>query len=296
MAQSGLPLESLSQTATRRTELVNIGHRGASAYAPEHTVAAYDLALAQGAHYLELDVHLTVDGRIVVMHDESPHRTGRPTEVGAKGSLRAMSWQQLTSLDFGSWFNERNRSFRDDGFVGLKALSLEDVLERYRHMAKFCIEIKPRDRCGLIETRLLAILAHYGLDRTRNGEWRVLIMSGSSTQLETIRSLHAYLPLVHLFGKRDSSAVIRDRLAEIAPTASAIAPPREAVDAALIAAAHGLGLAVAPYTVNDPREMRRLLAIGVDGLITDFPDRLDALLWTRARISGAEGSSQSTGA
>jgi glycerophosphoryl diester phosphodiesterase len=266
-------------------ELVNIGHRGASAYAPEHTIAAYDLALAQGAHYLELDVHMTADSRLVVVHDESLERTGRSAGGVTSGLIKSMTLEELRALDFGSWFNEVNAGHRHERFVGSRILSLEEVLTRYRHIVKFCIEIKGRAHAGAIEGELLRVLARFDLDRPHRGGWRALVMSLSSPQLRTIHSLHAHLPLIQICNEFASSAEIQATLADVSTFAVGIAPPQEAVDGDLVTAAHERALKVHPYTVNAAADMERLLCLGVDGLITDFPDRLDHLVWARVRGS-----------
>src|SRR3954453_23297629 len=90
--------------------VLNIGHRGASGYAPEHTIPSYDLALKLGADYIEQDLQLTSDGVLVVMHDETLDRTARPTAASAPGDCSGLvikhTLAQIKTCDVGSWFNE----------------------------------------------------------------------------------------------------------------------------------------------------------------------------------------------
>jgi glycerophosphoryl diester phosphodiesterase len=216
-----------------------IAHRGASAYAPENTLAAYDLAVSQGADAIELDVRVTADGELVLLHDPTLLRTaGEPTEVSA---LTARVMGRLDEL--------------------LRPPSLDAVLSRYTGRTRFLIDVK--DPTPHWEMRVVDAIARHGL----GGRATV-----QSFDLEGLRRLHAHaphVPLAALFGRRTRP---RERLAEVAAFACAIGPWHGAVDAELVAEAHALGLKVRPWTVDDAGEVARLVALGVDGLITNAPD------------------------
>jgi glycerophosphoryl diester phosphodiesterase len=273
------------QQRTKLRELVNIGHRGASAHAPENTIAAYDLAVSHGAHYLELDVHMTADGVLVVTHDATVERTGRAPERRAEGAITAKTLAELRALDVGRWFNETRPAVPWGNYTGLRMPTLEEVLSRYRHLARLCIELKADDADGRAEAELVRLLRLYNLDRPCNGSWRILLMAFGAHSLRRLRRLHDGLPLTRILEPGSPPAALVAQLDAIATYAGAIAPPASSVDAAVMDEAHARGLSVHPYTVNDLAEMARLLALGVDGMITDFPDRLDSLLWDRARSS-----------
>src|SRR5712691_12051383 len=106
-----------------------IAHRGASSYAPENTIAAFDLALQMGARHLELDVHLTCDDYLIVIHDDTLDRTTNGTGPVASQTLAA-----LQTLDAGAWFGE--------AFAGARIPTLADVLTRYHGRAYLHIELK----------------------------------------------------------------------------------------------------------------------------------------------------------
>jgi glycerophosphoryl diester phosphodiesterase len=220
-----------------------IAHRGASAYAPEHTFAAYDLALAQGADVLELDVRQTADGRPVVLHDATLLRTAgdpRPVAAVGAGALAALPGAPLP---------------------------LAAVLERYAGRAGLLVEVKACEPAVL-----LAALAGAG---ARDA---VTVQAFDHRFLRRLRALDPGLPLAALFRPWRGAAAVRRELARVGGCAGAVGPSARHVDAPLVLAAHARGIAVRPYTVNDEAEAERLLALGVDGLITDVPDRIRAVV------------------
>ena len=116
-------------------QVLNIGHRGASGLAPEHTFPSYDLALKQGADYIEQDLQLTADGVLVILHDETLDRTARPTAESAPGDctgpVKSKTLEQIKTCDVGSWFNEMYPERSRPEYVGLKIPTLEQVFKRY---------------------------------------------------------------------------------------------------------------------------------------------------------------------
>jgi glycerophosphoryl diester phosphodiesterase len=114
--------------------VLNIGHRGASAYAPERTFAAYDLALEQDADYIEIDLQMTADGVLVALHDDTLDRTARvPEEVPKRfcsGPVIKRTLEQIKKCDVGSWFNETYPQYASDEHVGLQIPTLEEIFQR----------------------------------------------------------------------------------------------------------------------------------------------------------------------
>lgn len=254
-------------------DMIVIAHRGASAYAPEHTFAAWDLALELGADYLEQDVQMTRDGVLVVLHDETLDRTSGGT---CRGRVSDRTLAEVQQCDVGSWFNAAYPARARPEYVGLRIPTLDEVLARYSDRASFYIETKHPDAAPGQEAALLELLDRHGL-RTpaATGEWRVLIQSFSEQSLRRVRALDASLPLVQLLGARwHTAASIRARLPEIAQYAVGIGPSWRDVDERLVAAARAHCLEVHPYTVNDEARMRSLTALGVTGIFTDMPDVL----------------------
>jgi glycerophosphoryl diester phosphodiesterase len=249
---------------------VVIAHRGSSGYAPEHTFAAYDLALEQGADYIEQDLQMTADGVLVALHDDTLDRTARGPAGSCTGAVDTRTLAQLRECDFGTWFNEANPDRADPAFIGLQIPTMAEILERYGREVRYYIETKAPESQPGMEQALLDLLDDAGLTDSAATSRQVLIQSFSAESLRLIHSLRPALPLVQLLREPVDDATLE----EIREYAVGIGPPSVTVDAALVEAAHGRCLAVHPYTVDDVAEMGRLLSAGVDGMFTNVPDRL----------------------
>ncbi len=273
--------------------VLNIGHRGASGYAPEHTIPAYDLALKMGADYIEQDLQLTKDGVLVVLHDETLDRTARPTAESAPGDctglVREKTLAQIKTCDVGTWFNEKYPEYANPEYVGLKIPTLEEVFQKYRKSTNYYIETKSPESAPGMEEELLRLMDEYGLTKPAADKWQVLIQSFSPASLQKIHTLDPSLPLIQLFSGSETSASIQARLDATVTYAVGIGPSKNDVDAALVEAAHARCLDIHPYTVNETPEMEQLIALGVDGMFTNFPDRLETVL-------GKEAAKGKTGA
>jgi glycerophosphoryl diester phosphodiesterase len=245
--------------------VIIIGHRGASGYAPEHTFASWDLAIQFGVDYIEQDLQMTSDGVLVVMHDPTLERT-----TSGSGPVIERTLAEVQQLDAGSWFDAK--------FASERVRSLREVFERYGKTANYYIETKNPEEAPGMEEKLLELIDEFGLRDGAVERWQVLIQSFSTESLRKIQRMDADLPLIQLISKELSSAQIQPRLIEIADYAVGIGPARTSVDAALVDAAHENRLHVHPYTVNEEAEMKRLIEVGVDGMFSDFPDRLGRVL------------------
>lgn len=234
-----------------------IAHRGASAEAPENTIAAFELAVQQGADAIELDVHLSRDDHLVVIHDGTLERT-----TDGAGSVRDRSVQELKRLDAGGW--------RGPAFRGQRLQTLHEVLERFRDRTRFWIELKGgSDLYPGIEERVVASLEIYDvLDRA-------LVQSFDHAALRRARRLSREVTLGALVAQPplDPAVAAPEIVQAICPAVDLLTER----DVALIREA-GLGCYV--WTVNEPALMDRLVSWGVNGIITDCP----ALL--RARLGG----------
>lgn len=282
------------------SELVlNIGHRGASGYAPEHTFPAYDLALKMGADYIEQDLQLTKDGVLIVMHDETLNRTARGSAENCTGLVREKTLTQLKTCDVGSWFNETYPEYAKDSYVGLKIPTLEEVFRKYRGSVNYYIETKSPESAPGMEEELLRLMDRYHLTKQAERNRQVLIQSFSPASLQKIHSINPNLPLIQLYTDADNtSQTVQAQLDLAATYAVGVGPSMNDVDSSLTEAAHDRCLDVHPYTVNETREMKQLIAAGVDGMFTNYPDRLEKILGkeaakgkTGARISASANES-----
>lgn len=258
--------------------VLNIAHRGASAYAPEHTTAAYDLALALGADYLEQDVHVTRDGVLVCLHDATLDRTARGDPENCTGPVREKTLAQVRSCDMGRWFNEAYPDRARPEYVGLRIPTLAEVFRRYRRRAGFYVETKALDPEDRIEERLLELLRRHRLRGRAVRRWQVLIQSFSPASLERIGALEPRLPLIQLVVGYPSSDALADALDRIARYAVGVGPNAAFATAELFRAARARCLAVHPYTVDEPAVMTDLVARGASGIFTNAPDRLEQVL------------------
>jgi glycerophosphoryl diester phosphodiesterase len=230
-----------------------IAHRGASSYAPENTFAAFDLALQMGARHLELDVHFTSDGHVVVIHDDTVDRT-----TNGHGPVTSHSLAALAALDAGSWFAEM--------FAGERIPTFADVLERYKGRAHIHTELKGHS--AQLSERTADLVRTHGMVRD------VTITSFQRTKLEEMRSSAPELPTGWLVGEV-SDAIITDAraigLTQLCPRANTIT-------AALVRRLHAEGFSVRAWGVATEELMRRVVEAGADGMTVNFPDKLIAHL------------------
>ena len=143
-----------------------------------------------------------------------------------------------------------------------------------------------------MEEELLRLMDKYNLTEPAEEKWQVLIQSFSPESLQKIHALNPELPLIQLYSSTETSESIRAHLvsAKVSEYAVGIGPSQSDVDADLVEAAHALCLDVHPYTVNEKKDMKRLIRLGVDGMFTNFPDRLEKVLGKEA----AEGKTGAT--
>ncbi len=228
-----------------------IAHRGASAHAPENTMAAFRLALEMGARAIELDVHQTRDGRLAVIHDDDLKRV-----AGLRRRVRDMDWKDLASRDVGSWFAPK--------FAAERVPSLEEVLDLVAGRAELHVEIKAGSRRHPgIEERVVSLLK-----RRQARDWAV-VSSFDHACLFRVRELDADARIGYLLGttsmKRALAEIGRLRGESLHMSRSQAGPWK-------IARAHEAGLALLAYTVNKKKDMMRLEKMGVDGVFSNAPE------------------------
>lgn len=219
-------------------------HRGASAAAPENTLAAFDLALKRQADGIELDVHLSRDGVAMVIHDDTLERTSN-----GRGRVSAWSAEELQTLDAGRWFSP--------AFAGERIPTLEQVLQRVGEQARINIEIKS----AAAGEAVLALLQCYP-------RARVLVSSFDHRLLARLRERAAALPLGFLV---DSPWWRRGLRRALANRAESFHPRQDLVSRPLLQACRRAGIKVYPWTVDAPERQEQLRRLGCDGLFTNLP-------------------------
>lgn len=232
---------------------LRIAHRGASGTAPEHTRAAFVRALALGVDMIELDVQLSSDGYLVVLHDPELQRT-----TTGEGPVRERRLAELKQLDAGSWFGE--------AFRGEVVLTLEDVIAIVGRRAMLNVEIKsPPSDWSSTALKTVAVLTHAGILGT------TVLSCFEMQALQKVREISPSARLGVLWQQPDWGEAWR-WARELA--AWSFHPWFGILDADGVAAAHRRGLRVLTWTVNEEEDIGRVIDTGVDGVMSDFPERL----------------------
>jgi len=257
-------------------------HRGGSALAPENTLVAFERGLSYGADALETDVHTTRDGEIVVIHDATVDRT-----TNGSGPVAAYTLDELQGLDAGFRFTpDGGRTYPFRG-TGVTIPTLREALARFPSTR---VNIEMKAGSPESEEHLWRIIQELG------AQDRVLVASFALTPLARFRALTkgrvataATMPEMRVF----LLAAYTWRLRWLQPAYDALQVPQTwrrvpIVTSRTVVAAHELGLAVHVWTVNERARMERLLALGVDGLMSDRPDILQVALaeYSHARRGG----------
>lgn len=242
-----------------QNRVLGFAHQGANAAAPANTLAAFRLAAEMGADGVELDAHLSRDGEVVVIHDFTVDRT-----TGGQGPVQKMTLAQLKELDAGSWFAP--------AFAGERIPTLQEVFEAIGHRLLVNVEIKslPGRSRGL-EAEVVRLIEDNNLAH------RVIVSSFNPLSLRKVKRLNSNIPTALLYAPDMPIFLRRAWLSPIAPHEFRH-PHHSMVDERFMAWVRQKGYRVNAWTVNEPDEMHRLLALGVDGIITDRPDLLAEML------------------
>lgn len=244
-----------------------IAHRGASAYAPENTLAAFEHAVALGSRFVEFDVMLNAAGEPFVFHDDKINRT-----TTGKGLFCQLSTEDIQRLDAGKWFARR--------YTGEKILSFKDALlwlDEKNIQAN--IEIKPTP--GTTEQTTLAVLTH--INRFWPAERPLpLVSSFDWSALELSRSIIPELPLGLLMHDWNDQWLAHANALQC----FSVNVNRRILTPARVQMIKEAGYAVAAYTVNSRRLAKKLFSWGVDSVFSDYPDLLTRKGWMRRLYNG----------
>ncbi|MDR0167457.1 glycerophosphodiester phosphodiesterase [Bacillus paranthracis] len=245
----------------------NIAHRGASAYAPEHTIAAYKLGQQLKGDYIEIDLQMTKDGYLVAMHNETLNRTTNGT-----GLVKEHTLEELKQLKADSSFNEKHPNLAKKEYENAKVPTLEEVIEVFGHDANYYIETKSPDEYPGMEEKLLEIINHYEIQD------KVIIQSFSEESLQKIHNLNINIPLVQLLSYKKAVQLTELEIKKYKTYCIGLGMNYKYIDSAYVKKIKKHGLEVHPFTVDNEQDMKRLLLWGVDGIFTNYPDRLHSLL------------------
>jgi glycerophosphoryl diester phosphodiesterase len=230
-----------------------IAHRGASAHAPENTLAAFKLAIQKNADVIELDTKLTADEQVVVIHDQTVDRT-----TNGSGKVNNLPYAALREFDAGGHFGEK--------FQNEQIPTLEEVFEVCAGKILFNIELTnyltPFDT---LAEKVAQLISHFNLSK------HTLVSAFHPIPLRRFHKLSPSIPIGFLAKSGSAGFLSRSWLGRAIIHYHAIHPEKSDVSSNLVRNAHKYGQRVHPFTVNAPEEMMKLLSLGVDGIITDDP-------------------------
>lgn len=232
-----------------------LGHRGAAAEAPANTLPAFRRAMEVGADGTELDVHLTRDGHVVAIHDETVDSV-----TGVPGRVRDLTLAEIQRLDAGRYFGPEH--------AGARIPTLSEVFQALGPEAVVNVELKGTSATSEgLEREVVRIIHAHGMRE------RVIVSSFNPARLLRLRALDPQLPRGMLHGPR-TPIFVRDLWFLPLVQPDALHPHHSMVDEAYMKRAHQWGVRVNVWTVDDPDEARRLVELGVDSIITNDPARL----------------------
>ena len=239
--------------------LQRIAHRGASGQglAPENTLAAYEKAIEIGVDAVEIDVHLTADNQVVVIHDRAVDRT-----TDGSGSVDTMTLSEIRELSAGSWFSSE--------FASERIPTLEEVLELVGWRALLLVEVKTEEAAD----KAVAII------RAQRAQSRVVIQSFLGPAVRTVNRLDNRIPTAFLM--TGGEAVLRrkaglvKRVLKLGANALALKYTAATPDLVNMFLCRAMGIWV--WTVDEEEDMREMIEMGVGGIITNYPNRLNKVI------------------
>ena len=244
-------------------DFILIAHRGASGYAPENTLPALSKAIELGANYLEIDVHQCKDGHIVAIHDFDVERT-----TNGSGSVKDLTIDEIKKLDAGLWF--------DPNFAETKIPTLQEVIDAIGANVKLVVEVKGgSEEYPGIEESIVSIV------KQKKVESQVIFKSFSIDVLERFKSLAPDIPRLYVFVLHFSDlnltldkwidfTDIYDNPAKV----QYFQAHRWFINKSLIEKAHANKIKIIAWNVNSVDDIESMLQLGVDGIETDYPDRV----------------------
>jgi glycerophosphoryl diester phosphodiesterase len=231
--------------------LLNIAHRGASGTCPENTLCAFTAAAEAGAAMCELDLRVAGDGALVVIHDETVDRT-----TDGRGPVAELTVPQLKLLDAGVRFGA--------AFAGERIPTLDEVFAALGARCGLNLELKTRAAAAPLCRTI----------RARRAYETTIVSSFEAAMLERVKAIDPAIR-VGLLSDRPADTLIAQAQAL---GAWSVNPRYDLCTAELVVEAQRQGLKVLAWTADEPALMRRLIANGVDGIMTNYPDRLNALI------------------
>ncbi|MBN8192928.1 glycerophosphodiester phosphodiesterase [Bacillus sp. NTK074B] len=245
-------------TTGEKKQVENIAHRGAAAYAPENTIASYDLAVDMKADYIEIDVQRSKDGKLVVIHDTTVDRTTDGT-----GKVGELTLEEMKNLDAGSWKGKQ--------FAGEEIPTFDEVLNRYHGKAGILIELKSPELYPGIEEQVADALKERQLDKPQNE--KIILQSFNFDSMKKMDQLLPKVPVGVLAWSQAQATP--EALKEISTYAEWFNPSYGIVTEQVVKDVHSLDMQIGSWTVRSHEAAAFLFDMDVDAIITDYPDYID---------------------
>ena len=240
-----------------------IAHRGASAYAPEHTFASYDKALNMGANFIEIDIRSTKDNKLVAMHDKTVDRT-----TNGKGNVSSLTLAQIKKFDAGSHFNEKYPSRAYQSYKLQTVPTLEEIFKRYGQKINYYIEIRDVKQ----NKDILSLLTKYNLIG-KGKEGKVVIQSFEPTVLQDFHKLNKSIPLIQLLWNQPT--ISQKQIDSYKKYAIGIGLDYKYATTSNVNLAHKNNLLIHTFYSSEKLEAYTdSVANGADGGISDYPNQL----------------------
>lgn len=240
-----------------RTQIT--AHRGYSAVAPENTMYAFEEAVGIGADYIELDVQLTADGQLVVFHDNTIDRT-----TDGKGKLSKYTYEELQEFSAGSWFS------KDGMFDDAKIVLFSDVLECVGNDILLNIEIKNHGDIVRTAEKTVEVIEEYGIERS------CYVTSFSYKALKTVKKLNPKIKTGLIANIATSTSFSQLKYID------AVSLNYIFINQSVVNMAHQNGKRVFVWTVDNRSDIQHMIAMGVDNIITNRPDRVSEIVTSKS--------------
>ncbi len=242
-----------SKMETKKKNIMVVAHRGASGYAPENTLSAMKKAIEMKAEMSELDVQETADGEIILLHDNTTKRTGKKDL-----NIWELNYDDLKDIEVGEWFSEE--------YKGEPIPTLKEVIDLIRGKMKLNIELKAnKHEKMLAERSLKVVMDNDFLDQ-------VIFTSFKFDEIRKIRALNKEAKVGYIFGKLPENVDVFTEDVDL------LSAHYKSVDAKFVKRAKSNGKEVHVWTVNEPEDMKRMIELGVEAIITNYPDVLRKVL------------------
>lgn len=269
---TGCSLDEINAKFTGEDPFFIVAHRGASAYAPDNTLASYELAEEMKADYIELDIHLTKDHEIVVMHDHDVSKT-----TVESGEISDFTLKELKALSANT-HEKKAKKMNNEPTEKIRVPSLREVFDDLGTEVNYMIELKAPEKNKGIEEKLVALLMEYAFTSSENkDEPQVIVHSFHEKALKRLHTLNQEIPLLQLvtFEEEETPVISDEEVENLRTYSTAIGVSHRYLDEAFIEKMEAANLPVYATAVQEAKVAEEMKEIGARGIFTDKPDLVE---------------------